>query len=341
MKHLEILAATAQEMVLPGKGILAADESFPTIEKRFAAHSIATSEKNRHDYRTLLVTTPGLGKYISGVILFDETLRQEADPGISIPEALGQRGIIPGIKVDCGLAPLPSFPGESYTQGLDRLSTRLSEYEKLGARFTKWRAVINIGDGLPTSVGITNNARTLALFAGMSQAAGLVPIVEPEVLMTGDHTLERCEEVTTVNLQSVFDALSEYRVAFEGMLLKTSMVLPGQSCIDQSNTERIAQSTLRCLNRAVPAAVPGILFLSGGQSEIEATERLNAICDGADVPWALSISFGRALQATALALWKGQSRNTDIAQEALLHRAHCNSRAMSGSYSSADETAHS
>lgn len=332
MKYSETLATTAQQIVVSGKGILAADESFPTIEKRFAAHSIPSTEENRHAYRELLSTAPRLSEYISGMILFDETMRQKASSGIPIPLVLGRTGIIPGIKVDCGLAPLPGFPGETLTQGLDHLSIRLTEYRELGARFAKWRGVIHIGENRPTRTAIATNAQILALFASLSQDAGLVPIVEPEVLMTGEHTIERCEEVTQETLRSVFDALSDHRVELEGMLLKTGMVLSGQQCPQQANTESIAEATLRCMRRTVPAAVPGILFLSGGQSEIEATERLNAICKDTDTPWALSISFGRALQATALATWKGNPANVPSAQEALLNRARSNSLAMHGKY---------
>lgn len=328
------LESTAQALVASGTGILAADESLPTIGKRFAALAIPSTEENRRTYRELLFTTPGLSKSISGVILFDETLRQRPRAGFSPLQALVQQGIIPGIKVDAGTTTLPGFAGEKFTQGLDGLRQRLTTYRDLGARFTKWRAVITIGDGLPTRASIMTNARALALFAALSQEAGLVPIVEPEVLMEGHHSLARCEEVTCATLQNVFALLAEHRVRLEAMLLKTGMVLAGKVCPRQANLATVAEATLRCLHRSVPAAVPGIVFLSGGQNDVVATERLNAICQAGTAPWKLSFSFGRALQDTAMKTWNGDSANGPAAQAALQHRAKCNGRAVQGRYSS-------
>jgi fructose-bisphosphate aldolase class I len=326
------IESTAAALLALGKGILAADESFPTIGKRFAALNIPSTEENRRAYRELLFTTPGLSEFISGVILFDETIRQKIG-GASIPEVLARQGIIPGIKVDKGTMALPGFVGEKITQGLDGLRDRLAEYRQLGARFTKWRAVIAIGERLPTAACIEANARALALFAALSQEAGLVPIVEPEVLMDGSHTIARCEEVTSATLKSVFAALFDHRVVLEAMLLKTGMVLAGKGCSRQAEVGKVAEATLRCLGRAVPAAVPGIVFLSGGQSDVAATERLNAICRAGGVPWKLSFSFGRALQDAALKTWQGSPANAAAAQAALHHRAKCNGLAVQGKYS--------
>ncbi len=330
------LEAIARSLVKPGKGILAADESLPTIGKRFAALGIPSTEETRRAYRELLFTTPGLAKYISGVILFDETIRQTAD-GPTMPELLIRRGMIPGIKVDLGTVALPRFPGEKFTQGIDGLRERLGEYRRLGVRFTKWRAVISIGDGQPTKTCIETNARDLALFAALSQEAGLVPIVEPEVLMDGEHTLARCEEVTGIVLDAVFAALNDHRVNLEAMLLKTGMVLPGKEQAQQSAPHTLAAATLRVLHRAVPPGVPGIVFLSGGQTDIEATERLNAICATGPSLWTLGFSFGRALQDEAMKTWGGVPADKVAAQKALLHRARCNSFAVRGRYSPAME----
>jgi fructose-bisphosphate aldolase class I len=332
------LASTARALLASGKGILAADESFPTIEKRFKALGIPSTEENRRAYRELLFATPGLGEFISGVILFEETLRHKTG-GASMPEALARIRIIPGIKVDGGTIALPGFTGEKITQGLDGLREKLAAYREQGARFTKWRAVIAIGERLPTATCIEANARALAMFAALSQEAGLVPIVEPEVLMEGDHSLARCEEVTRVTLESVFGALFEHRVVLEHMLLKTGMVLPGKDCLQQAEVGEVAAATLRCLRRAVSAAVPGIVFLSGGQSDVAATERLNAICAAGGAPWTLTFSFGRALQDAVLKIWKGSSANVVAAQLALLHRAKCNSLAVQGKYSADVERA--
>jgi fructose-bisphosphate aldolase class I len=326
------LESTARALLASGKGILAADESFPTIEKRFSEFNIPSTEENRRDYREMLFTTPGLREFISGVILFDETIRQKTSGGIPMPELLASRGIIPGIKVDEGAQALPAFTGEKFTSGLDRLRDRLADYRKLGARFTKWRAVIAIGESIPTRACIEANAGSLALFAALSQEAGLVPIVEPEILMDGGHTIARCEEVASATLGSVFAALVFHRVMLEGMLLKTGMVLSGEKCASQAGISEVAEATLRCFRRSVPAAVPGIVFLSGGQRPIEATQRLNAICRAQGLPWKLTFSFGRALQDPPLEIWKGVSGNAGAAQEALGQRAKCNGSAVQGSY---------
>jgi fructose-bisphosphate aldolase class I len=331
MKTTE-LASIAQALVAPGRGLLAADESFPTIAKRFEEYAIPDTEENRRAYRDLLFTTAGLGRAISGVILFDETMGQRTRAGVPFPAELAARGMIPGIKVDAGAVELAGFPGEKITQGLDQLRERLADYRRRGARFTKWRAVIAIGRGLPTAAAIAANARQLALFAALSQEADLVPIVEPEVLMDGNHTIERCEAVTTGVLQAVFAALAEHRVVREEMLLKTGMVLSGADCPTQATVAQVAAATVRCLRRTVPAAVPGIVFLSGGQGDEEATVRLNAICEADDLPWTVTFSYGRALQNPALKAWKGQPGGVAAAQAALRHRAQCNREAALGRY---------
>ena len=333
------LESTARMLLAKGKGILAADESFPTIGKRFKALDIPSTEENRRSYREMLFTTRGLSDFISGVILFDETIRQRGKDNVPFAEFLASQGIIAGIKVDKGTIALPNFPGEKFTQGIDGLRERLKEYRELGARFTKWRAVIAIDEGLPTPACMETNARGLALFAALSQEAGLVPIVEPEVLMDGNHTIARCEEVTRATLECVFDALFDQRVALEGLLLKTGMVLSGKDCPQQAGLAEVAEATIRCLRHAVSAAVPGIVFLSGGQSDVAATERLNAICALGDLPWTLSFSFGRALQDAALKTWRGSAANTADAQAALQHRAKCNGLAVQGKYSTKMEKA--
>ena len=325
------LEATALALVAPGKGILAADESTPTITKRFQAIQLACTEQSRRAYLEMLFTTPGLGDFISGVILFDETIRQKRTDGTPFVEVLRNQQIIPGIKVDNGAKPLPRCPGEKVTEGLDGLSERLDHYFQLGARFTKWRAVIRIGDGIPTRICLAANAHALARFAASSQEAGLVPIVEPEVLMEGPHTLERCEEVTEAMLRLVFRDLAGHRVALEQMLLKVNMVLPGDDCPRKASVLEVAEATLRCLCQAVPPAVPGIVFLSGGQEDLLATEHLNVINQIDNAPWQLSFSYGRALQAPALKVWHGQ--DTLAGQRALHHRAECNSAARYGKYS--------
>ncbi len=334
MSTAPVLAATARALVAPGKGILAADESFPTIGKRFTALGIAATEENRRAYREMLFSTPALGEHISGAILFDETLRQRtADSEAVLPELLVRQGIIPGIKVDTGTGPLPGSPSEKITSGLEGLPARLAAYVKLGARFTKWRAVIVItSDGLPGQECLAANASALASFAALSQAAGLVPIVEPEVLLSGNHTLARCEEVTVATLKAVFMALAEKQVSLEGMLLKTGMVLPGADSSEHAAPPAIAEATLRALKLAVPASVPGVVFLSGGQADVAATERLNAICQTRDLPWTLSFSFGRALQDSAMKTWRGDAANLAAAQAELHHRATCNGLAVLGNY---------
>ena len=333
MKPPDPLEQTARALVASGKGILAADESHGTIEKRFKAIGVESTEATRVAYRELLFTTPGLGEFISGVILFDETLRQKSAGGTPLVEVLKQQGIIPGIKVDKGAKALAGFPGEKITEGLDGLRERLAEYAKLGARFTKWRAVITIGPNIPTQTCLKANAHALARFAALSQEAGLVPIVEPEVLMDGEHTIERHFEVTEAALRHVFHALSEHRVRLEGVLLKPNMVLSGKDSAHQAAVAQVAEMTLRCMLRGVPAAVPGIVFLSGGQSDVAATQHLNALNQLSKTPWELSFSFGRALQAPALKAWKGLASNANAAQAALHQRARCNSAARFGNYS--------
>jgi fructose-bisphosphate aldolase class I len=332
------LAATARALAAPGKGILAADESSGTIEKRFDSIHVESTEENRRAYRELLFTTDGMGEFISGVILYDETLRQRSVDGTPFAEVLSAQGIIPGIKVDKGAKPLAGFDGEKITEGLDGLRDRLAEYYELGARFTKWRAVIAIGDGIPTAGCIVANAEALARFAALSQEAGLVPIVEPEVLMDGDHTIERCVEVTAETQASVFAALRRHRVRFDGMLLKPNMVVSGIGCPAQAGVREVAEATIRCLRDNVPAAVPGIMFLSGGQSDELATAHLDAMNRLEPQPWQLSFSYGRALQAPALKAWKGETANVLAAKMAFYHRAKLNGAARFGRYSEEMET---
>ncbi|HEY0454773.1 MAG TPA: class I fructose-bisphosphate aldolase [Verrucomicrobiae bacterium] len=326
------LEATARELVASGKGILAADESLGTIGKRFQGLGIEQSETNRRDYRETLFSTAKLGEFISGVILFDETLRQKSASGVAFPEFLRAQGIIPGIKVDKGTKPLPFFPNETITEGLDGLRERFEEYKKMGARFAKWRAVIRIGNGFPTRGCMAANAHALARYAAIAQECGLVPIVEPEVLMDGEHTIGRCEEVTETMLSVVFRELRRLRVALEGMILKPNMVVPGEDCPQQASVEEVADATLRTLKRTVPAAVPGIAFLSGGQSDVLATRHLNAMNRKGPLPWQLSFSYGRALQDAAMKTWHGKKENVAAAQKALLHRAQSNSLARAGKY---------
>jgi fructose-bisphosphate aldolase class I len=330
------LENVARALVPPGKGILAADESTGTIAKRFQAIALPSTEASRQAYRQMLFTAPALGDFISGVILFDETIRQNASDGTPFVQLLAQQGILPGIKVDKGAKPLAQFPEETVTEGLDGLRGRLEEYAKMGARFTKWRAVIRIGDGLPTSACLAANAHALGRFAALSQEAGLVPIVEPEVLMDGSHTLERCEAVTTEVLRVVFSELAQQRVAIEAMLLKINMVTAGKDCQEQPGIPEVAGATVRCLRRVAVPALPGIVFLSGGMSGPLATQRLNAINKIGDTPWPLSFSFGRALQDEALQQWHGE--NVPAGQQALLLRARCNSAALDGKYSEAMES---
>jgi fructose-bisphosphate aldolase class I len=327
------MESTIVALLAAGKGILAADESLPTIKKRFSDINVTSTEESRRSYREMLFATRGLDEFISGVILFDETLRQKTTDGVLMSETLTKQGMLPGIKVDQGTVGLANFPDEKITQGLDGLRERLKDYRALGAYFTKWRAVITIGEDIPTRTCIEANAEALAMFAALSQEAGLVPMVEPEVLMDGNHSIGRCEDVTTITLNRVFAALFDHRVVLEHMLLKTSMMLSGKDCVQKADVREIAEATIRCLLRSVPAAVPGIVFLSGGQSDEAATQRLNAICKVSDVPWKLSFSFGRALQAPALKIWKGSQDNVAAAQAALHHRAKCNGFASEGKYS--------
>ena len=326
------LADTAKALVADGKGILAADESSPTIKKRFDSIKIASTEENRRDYRDMLFTAPDAGKYISGVILYDETLRQKAADGTPLVKKLTKAGMIPGIKVDLGAKPLAGHPGETVTEGLDGLRARLEEYADLGARFAKWRGVYRIGDAMPSPGCVTANAHGLARYAALCQEVGLVPIVEPEVLMDGDHDIDVCEEVTEEVLRSVYNELALQNVWLEGTLLKPNMVISGQDCPEQAGVEEVAERTLRCLRRTVPAAVPGIVFLSGGQSDELATEHLNAMNKRPGLPWKLSFSYGRALQAAPLKAWAGKRENIGKGQEAFLKRARDNAAAASGRY---------
>ena len=333
------MESVARKLVAPGKGILAADESTPTIEKRLKSIGVASTEENRRAYREVLFTTAGAGEFISGVILFEETIRQKTRDGRTFVEALEQQGIIPGIKVDKGAKRMANFPGEKVTEGLDGLRERLAEYRQLRARFVKWRAVIGIGERIPTRRCIETNAELLARYAALSQEGDLVPIVEPEVLMDGAHTIERHFEVTEQTLQSVFNALAENRVVLEAMLLKPNMVVSGKDCPQQASVQDVAEATLRCMKRVVPVAVPGLVFLSGGQTDLQATEHLNAMNRLNNVPWELSFSFGRALQAPVLKAWKGDAAKVPDAQRAFHHRALCNSKARYGKYTEEMETA--
>ena len=327
------LAETARALVAPGKGILAADESPPTIEKRFQKIGLESTEDNRRAYREMLLTTRGIGDHISGVILYDETIRQTASDGTPFPKVLEQAGIIPGIKVDKGAKELAGSPDEKVTEGLDGLRDRLAEYRELGARFTKWRAVIEIGEGIPTPYCLHANAHALGRYAALSQEAELVPIVEPEVLMDGSHTIERAYEVTRATLVAVFQEMHLQRVELEDMLLKPNMVVSGKDAPEQAGVEEVAELTVRCLGETVPAAVPGIVFLSGGQSAEAATAHLNAMNATGEHPWQLSFSFARALQGPALETWRGDEGNLQQAQEIFAHRARMNGAARSGSYS--------
>jgi fructose-bisphosphate aldolase, class I len=326
------LQDVARAIVAEGKGILAADESDGTIKKRFDSIGVESTEETRRAYRDLLFTTRGVEEYISGVILFDETIRQSSADGTPFPKLLESKGVIPGIKVDTGAKPLAHAEGETITEGLDGLRGRLAEYRGLGARFTKWRAVISIGTGTPSEYCIWTNAHALARYAALAQEAGLVPIVEPEVLMDGDHTIERSFEVTSRTLHAVFTELRDQRVNPEGMLLKPNMVLSGYGSSEQTSDEEVAAETLRCFRRHVPAAVPGIVFLSGGQSDEQATARLSAMNSMGPHPWQLSFSYGRALQAPALKAWAGKRENVEAAQRAYYHRAKMNGAARTGMY---------
>lgn len=337
--NLNELKAVANAMVANGKGILAADESTPTIKKRFDTISTESTEESRRRYREMLFTTPGLADYIGGVILFDETIRQSTSDGVPFAKYLTDIGTVPGIKVDKGAKDLAGFPGEKVTEGLDGLRDRFAEYRELGAKFSKWRAVINIGDGIPTDFCLKANAHALARYAALSQEAGIVPIVEPEVLMDGDHGIDRCEEVTSAALDKVFAELEAHRVAFEGMVLKPNMVISGTDAKKRAGPQEVAEATVRCLRAHVPAEVPGIAFLSGGQTAEEATEHLGLMNQMGDHPWELSFSYGRALQAPALQAWRGSESNFSAGQEALIKRAKLNSLAHLGEYEVAMESA--
>jgi fructose-bisphosphate aldolase class I len=333
------LIDTARELVAGDRGLLAMDESTPTCNKRFAKLGIPQTVEARRAYRELIVTTHGLGESISGTILFDETLRQGKKDGTSFLEIITSAGMIPGIKVDAGAKDMAAHPGEKITEGLDGLRERLAEYTQMGARFAKWRAVIAVGDTIPSRGCIEANAQALARYAALCQEAGLVPVVEPEVLMDGWHSLERCFEVTEAVLRTVFNRLASQRVMLEGMLLKPNMVVPGLTCPRQEPVDEVADTTVKCLLRAVPAAVPGIAFLSGGQSGELASARLNAMNARfkSRLPWALAFSFARAIQQPAMEIWHGQSSNVKAAQQALLRRARCNQAARRGEYTEAME----
>jgi fructose-bisphosphate aldolase class I len=326
------LSTNAEALVAPGKGILAADESSGTIKKRFDSIGVESTEENRRDYREMLFRAPGAGNYISGVILYDETIRQHAADGTPLVKVLQDDGVIPGIKVDLGAKPLAGAEGETVTEGLDGLRQRLADYYSLGARFAKWRATYTITDALPSAYCISVNAHALARYAALCQEANIVPIVEPEVLMDGTHTIERSFEVTTAVLDALYEELFAQRVVLEGTLLKPNMVLSGYGCSTQASVQDVAEATVRCFRNTVPAAVPGIVFLSGGQSDEDATAHLNAMNQLGPHPWELSFSYGRALQAPALKAWKGAAANVEAGAGAFIHRAKCNSAARSGSY---------
>jgi fructose-bisphosphate aldolase, class I len=333
------LSATAHAMVAKNRGILAADESGSTIKKRFDSIKLESTEENRRAYRDMLFTASAAQQYISGVILYDETIRQKTAAGEPFAVYLAKNNMIPGIKVDMGAKPLAGFPGETMTEGLDGLRERLAEYYKLGARFAKWRAVIDIGSGIPTQYAIDANAEGLARYAALCQEANIVPIVEPEVLMDGGHTLERCEEVTNWVLGSVFSHLFAARVALEGMILKPNMVISGKKCAQQASPEQVAEATLRTLKRQVPTAVPGIAFLSGGQSPTDATLHLSLMHAAGSLPWGLTFSYGRALQEDALKAWAGKTASVAGGQQAFAKRAKLNGLASTGAYKASMESA--
>ncbi len=336
----ESIETVANAMVADGKGILAIDESSPTIKKRFDSIGAECSEENRRAYRELLIGGEGINEFISGMILYDETIRQSAADGTPFPQLLASRGIMPGIKVDGGAKDLAGHPGEKVTEGLDGLRDRLAEYRELGAPFAKWRAVITIGGGIPSRGCISANAHALARYAALCQEAGIVPMVEPEVLLEGDHSIERCYEVTEATLRAVFGALYDQRVVLEGTILKASMVLSGNRAAKRAGVEEVAERTLACLTNSVPAALPGVVFLSGGQTPVEATAHLNAMnAMASTLPWKLSFSYSRALQEPALKTWNGDAANGKAAQAALYHRAKLNSAASLGRYSESMEKA--
>jgi len=333
------LESIARAMVAKGKGILAADESGGTIKKRFDGIKLESTEEARRTYRELLFTTPDVASYISGVILYDETIRQKTKDGTPFPQYLTKLGIVPGIKVDTGAKPFANFPNETITEGLDGLRERLAEYHKLGARFAKWRAVIDIGKDIPTQFAIDANAHALARYAALCQEANIVPIVEPEVLMDGDHSIERCEEVTSTTLASVFEQLYSHRVHLEGMILKPNMVISGKKNGSRANPQQVAEATVRTLKRYVPGAVPGIAFLSGGQSAAEASEHLSLMNKIGSLPWELTFSYGRALQDEALKAWAGKPETFAAGQKAFARRAKLNGQARNGSYTAQSEQA--
>jgi fructose-bisphosphate aldolase class I len=326
------LERAARAMVAKDKGLLAADESTGTIKKRFEKLAVESTEENRRAYREMLFTTPGIAQWISGVIMYDETLRQKTREGVPFAQYLARQGVIPGIKVDGGAKPLALFPNETITEGLDGLRERLVEYFKLGARFAKWRAVIDIGEGIPSAFAIEANAHALARYAALCQEQNIVPIVEPEVLMDGGHAIERCEEVTSAVLTEVFDQLKAHRIYLEGMILKPNMVISGKKAPQRAAAQQVAEATLRCLQRHVPAAVPGIMFLSGGQTPAEATLHLSLMNARAPLPWQLSFSYGRALQDTALTAWGGKAQNVAAAQKEFAKWARLNGLARSGAF---------
>ena len=332
--NLKEIIITAKSLVAEDKGLLAIDESNPTCNKRFAAAGIPQTEEFRRSYREMIITTPGLGECISGLILYDETIRQKKKDGTLFIKAITDMGIVPGIKVDTGAKDMAGHPGEKITEGLDGLRDRLREYFQMGARFAKWRAVIAIANGIPSRGCIEANAHALARYAALCQEAGMVPVVEPEVLMVGEHTLEQCFDITEEVLRTVFKQLYLQRVTLEGMILKPNMVLPGLTCPKQESVDEVADITMECLLRAVPAAVPGIAFLSGGQSGELASARLNAmnVRFKLRLPWALAFSFARAIQQPALEIWRGEETNVSAAQQALYHRANCNRAARHGKY---------
>ena len=332
---IEQLAETALAMVAPGKGIIAIDESTATIAKRLASVNVENSEEHRRAYREMLLTTPNLGQHISGAILYDETLRQSTRDGVPFTKVMLDAGIIPGIKVDMGAKPLAGFPGEVVTEGLDGLRDRLAEYAKLGARFAKWRAVIRIAEDAPSGTCIEANCHALARYAALCQEAGIVPMVEPEVLMDGDHDIDVCYDVTEATLRSLFGALYEHNILIEGTILKASMVVSGADCEEQASVDEVAEATIRCLKATVPANLPGIVFLSGGQSDERATAHLDAMNRKGSLPWPLSFSYGRAMQSAALKLWGADMvGNYDKAQETVFHRARDNGLAALGQWSS-------
>ncbi|MBX3496569.1 MAG: fructose-bisphosphate aldolase class I [Parvibaculum sp.] len=336
----ETLESIAEAMVAPGKGILAADESSGTIKKRFDSINVESTADNRRDYREMLFRTEeAMKNYISGVILYDETIRQKAKDGAPLVDLIKKAGSIPGIKVDTGAKDMPGFPGEKITEGLDGLGERLAEYHDLGARFAKWRAVIDIAPGIPTRTCLEANAEALARYAALCQQAKIVPIVEPEVLMDGGHDVDRCFEVTEETLRILFDRLAAHRVRLEGTVLKPNMVIAGKKCGKQASVEEVAEKTIACFRRTVPAAIPGIVFLSGGQSDEDATAHLNAMNAIGGFPWKMSFSYGRALQAAPLKAWGGEAQNVPAGQRAFLHRAKMNGLATLGTWKAALEKA--